>query len=225
MTLTCASAPSCSLCSARPFSRSSPVISKSHAIARRSAASRARPLLGRGFASSAAGWLQRLVRPTAGKGPGLRKSDEEPKRLIDRRGVRKGLGEVWFEKHDIGAGAIGLIVLAPNAVRKVARRSHLVSVGWLGLWTHRTFANRQFQWVAELVVRELSEVHGGPAIAEEWARLFATMSRRGDLIPANDLAVVATARHLGFSVLVGPSDEAHFRRVPDLDVRPLIGDE
>jgi len=61
----------------------------------------------------------------------------------------------------------------------------------------------------------------GPAIAEEWARLFATLSRRGELIPANDLAVAATARHLGFSVLVGPSDEAHFRRVPDLDVRAL----
>ena len=65
----------------------------------------------------------------------------------------------------------------------------------------------------------------GPAIAEEWARLFAILSRRGELISANDLAVAATARHLGFSVLVGPSDEAHFRRVPDLDVRTLTGPE
>ena len=65
----------------------------------------------------------------------------------------------------------------------------------------------------------------GPAIAEEWARLFATLSRRGDLIPANDLAVAATASHLGFSVLVGPADEAHFRRVPDLDVRTLAAEE
>jgi predicted nucleic acid-binding protein len=64
----------------------------------------------------------------------------------------------------------------------------------------------------------------GPAIAEEWARLFAILSRRGELIPANDLAVAATARHLGFSVLVGPSDEAHFRRVPDLEVRTLTGE-
>lgn len=29
---------------------------------------------------------------------------------------------------------------------------------------------------------------------------------------------------LGFSVLVGRSDEAHFRRVPDLDVRTLTGE-
>ena len=56
-----------------------------------------------------------------------------------------------------------------------------------------------------------------------WARLFAQLSRAGRLIPANDLAVAATARHLGFSVLVGPSDEAHFSRVPDLDVRTLTG--
>ena len=61
----------------------------------------------------------------------------------------------------------------------------------------------------------------GPAIAEEWAKLFVILSRRGELIPANDLAVAATARHLGFRVLVGPSDEAHFRRVPDLDVTTL----
>ena len=29
---------------------------------------------------------------------------------------------------------------------------------------------------------------------------------------------------LGFSVLVGRSDEAHFRRVPDLEVRTLTGE-
>ena len=33
------------------------------------------------------------------------------------------------------------------------------------------------------------------------------------LIPSNDLAVAATAQHLGFGVLVGPLDEHHFRRV------------
>lgn len=31
-------------------------------------------------------------------------------------------------------------------------------------------------------------------IAEGWAELFTTLSRRGQLIPANDLAVAATAR-------------------------------
>jgi predicted nucleic acid-binding protein len=44
------------------------------------------------------------------------------------------------------------------------------------------------------------------------------MSRDGRLIPANDLAVAATAIELGFGVLVGPHDEAHFRQVPGLRV-------
>jgi tRNA(fMet)-specific endonuclease VapC len=55
-------------------------------------------------------------------------------------------------------------------------------------------------------------------IAEYWADLFALLSRRGRLIPSNDLAVAATARFLGFGVLVGPRDERHFREVPDLAV-------
>ncbi|MEX1127275.1 MAG: PIN domain-containing protein [Vicinamibacterales bacterium] len=61
----------------------------------------------------------------------------------------------------------------------------------------------------------------GAAIAEEWARLFAALSRAGQLIPANDLAVAATAMHLGFGVLVGPDDERHFRMVPGLRVERL----
>ena len=61
----------------------------------------------------------------------------------------------------------------------------------------------------------------GQAIAERWARLFAELSRAGRLIPANDLAVAATALHLDFGVLVGPADEAHFRRVPGLRVETL----
>ncbi len=63
-------------------------------------------------------------------------------------------------------------------------------------------------------------VEFGPEIAERWADLFAILHRKGRLIPANDLAV-ATAFHLGFRVLVGPHDEAHFRRVPELRVEPL----
>lgn len=61
----------------------------------------------------------------------------------------------------------------------------------------------------------------GLAIAERWAHLFTTLSRRGRLIPANDLAVAATALHLDFGVVVGPQDEAHFRSVPGLRVERL----
>jgi predicted nucleic acid-binding protein len=61
----------------------------------------------------------------------------------------------------------------------------------------------------------------GLAIAERWAQLFTALSGQGRLIPANDLAVAATALHLGFAVVVGPQDEAHFRSVPGLRVERL----
>ncbi len=57
-----------------------------------------------------------------------------------------------------------------------------------------------------------------PAIAQRWGMTFAELHRAGTMIPSNDLAVAATALHLGFSVLVGPHDEAHFRRVPGLHI-------
>jgi predicted nucleic acid-binding protein len=65
----------------------------------------------------------------------------------------------------------------------------------------------------------------GAAQAERWAILYASLSRAGQLIPANDLAVAATALELDFSVLVGPPDEAHFRRVPGLRVVALAARE
>jgi predicted nucleic acid-binding protein len=60
-------------------------------------------------------------------------------------------------------------------------------------------------------------------IAERWAQLYAIVSRRGAQIPANDLAVAATAMHLGYGVLVSPRDEGHFRAVPGLRVEILGG--
>lgn len=60
-----------------------------------------------------------------------------------------------------------------------------------------------------------------PLVAEHYADIHSELSRAGSLIPQNDIAVAATARTLGFGVLVGPSDEAHFRAVADLDVLVL----
>ncbi|MEX1256142.1 MAG: hypothetical protein WEG36_00840 [Gemmatimonadota bacterium] len=57
--------------------------------------------------------------------------------------------------------------------------------------------------------------------ANRWAGLFAQLHRTGALVPASDLAVAATALHLGFGVLVGPADESHFRRVVGLRVEVL----
>lgn len=73
------------------------------------------------------------------------------------------------------------------------------------------------------LVGRVALVEFGQEIAERWADLFAHLSRRGELIPANDLAVAATALHLGFGVLAGGDDEQHFRRVPQLRVETLEG--
>ena len=73
----------------------------------------------------------------------------------------------------------------------------------------------------EVLVARVPIVEFGREVAEHWAALFAVLSRQGQLIPANDLAVAATAVHLGFGVLVGPCGETHFRRVPELQVELL----
>jgi predicted nucleic acid-binding protein len=58
-------------------------------------------------------------------------------------------------------------------------------------------------------------------VAEHYAEIHASLARAGTMIPSNDIAVAATARALGFGVLVGPRDEVHFRNVPNLNVSVL----
>jgi predicted nucleic acid-binding protein len=57
--------------------------------------------------------------------------------------------------------------------------------------------------------------------AEHHADIFAELTQSGTMIPQNDIAVAATARCLDCGVLVGPKDEAHFRRVAGLEIRIL----
>jgi predicted nucleic acid-binding protein len=73
----------------------------------------------------------------------------------------------------------------------------------------------------DALVEALGIVEFDADIADRWAELYATLRRRGQMIPANDLAVAATARHLGFGVLVGPDDDEHFRKIPDLRVEKV----
>lgn len=76
----------------------------------------------------------------------------------------------------------------------------------------------------DALVARVPLVEFGREIAERWGELFAVLSRRGALIPANDLAVASTALSLDFGVLVGPRNEEHFRRVPELRVELLPPD-
>ena len=90
------------------------------------------------------------------------------------------------------------VAMADTAMRAAARRARI-----------------------DALVAHVPVVDFGAAIAEEWARIFAALSKHGRLIPANDLAVAATARHLDFGVLVGPSDERHFASVAGLRVETM----
>ena len=58
-------------------------------------------------------------------------------------------------------------------------------------------------------------------IAEHYADIFAECIKSGRMIPQNDMAVAATARCHGYSVLVSSNDESHFRHVRDLKVVTL----
>lgn len=58
-------------------------------------------------------------------------------------------------------------------------------------------------------------------IAEHYADIFAECTKAGTKIPQNDMAVAATARRHGYRVLVSSKDEAHFRRVRNLNVIAL----
>jgi len=55
-------------------------------------------------------------------------------------------------------------------------------------------------------------------IAEHYADIFVECQQARQMIPQNDIAVAATARHLRYSVLVGEKGEGHFQRVKGLQV-------
>ncbi len=73
----------------------------------------------------------------------------------------------------------------------------------------------------ESLTTRASIVEFDTGAAIRWAEVFAHLRRSGAAIPANDLIVAATALHIEFGVLVGPADEVHFRRVPDLRVEVM----
>lgn len=55
-------------------------------------------------------------------------------------------------------------------------------------------------------------------IAEVWAELFSEMQKKGTPLSANDLCVISTARFHRYKILISSNDEAHFRRVTNVDL-------
>jgi predicted nucleic acid-binding protein len=98
----------------------------------------------------------------------------------------------------VWAEALAGVRLADSAARAARRMAHLESL-------------RRLMGI-EPFTAETAEHH---------ADIFAELTQSGTMIPQNDIAVAATARCLGCGVLVGPRDEAHFRRISGLEVRVL----
>jgi predicted nucleic acid-binding protein len=119
-------------------------------------------------------------------------------------------GDGWEE-------ALGTLGAEPAVVPAVVYAELLVGVR-LANGAARAAA-RQAR-IAALISR-LPLIDFSRETAERWTDLFATLSRAGAMIPANDLAVAATALQLEFGVVVGTQGERHFRRVPDLRVERL----
>lgn len=71
----------------------------------------------------------------------------------------------------------------------------------------------------EAIRRVLGVESFGPKIGEHYADIYSELSASGTMIPMNDISVAATARFLGFGVLVGENDEKHFRQVEGLAVK------
>lgn len=118
--------------------------------------------------------------------------------------------EVWAE-------SLGSLASEQTVLPAIVYAELLVGVALAG--SSKTAAARRRR--IDALTARIPVVDFDTGIAEEWARLFARLSRAGRMVPANDLAVAATALHLRFSVLVGPSDERHFRAVPGLRVETL----
>jgi predicted nucleic acid-binding protein len=86
-------------------------------------------------------------------------------------------------------------------------------------------AQRAAQRLARLeAIRRVTGVEPFTAkIAEHYADIFSELHQGGCLVPQNDIQVAATARSLNFKVLVGPNDEAYFRRIKGLEVQVFGG--
>lgn len=81
-------------------------------------------------------------------------------------------------------------------------------------------AQRAAQRLSRLeAIRRIADVEPFTAeTAQHYADIFAELSSGGLLIPQNDIVVAATARQHDCCVLVGPKDEANFRRVEGIQV-------
>ncbi len=122
---------------------------------------------------------------------------------------------VALERRGADADRLPDVVGAEPVALPAATYAELLAGVYLAATPERAAGRRAR---VDALASRLPVVDFGAEIAVRWAEIFAALQRRGQSIPTHDLAVAATALHLGFGVLVGPSGERHFRRVDGLRV-------
>ncbi len=93
---------------------------------------------------------------------------------------------------------------------------------WVGIETARSRRLRETrQAKIAALLRTMTVLPFVEEVAPTYARLFVQQRRIGKPVPFSDLAIAATAIHHGHEILVGRSDESHFRAIRGLTVRIL----
>lgn len=125
---------------------------------------------------------------------------------------------------DLERSGTALRDVLPEEVHEVYLPALVVAELWIGVELAPS------EQVRESRLRKVRSLVAGTCvlpfteeIAPTYARLWAELARQGTPIPSNDLAIAATAVHYRHRVVVGRRDEAHFRRVPGLEVEVLGG--
>ena len=122
------------------------------------------------------------------------------------RGGREYLDEIPAEIDDIFVPALVLAEL------------------WIGVELAETRRRRERRArKIEILTSAANIIAFDERVAPTYAAIYAELRRTGAMIPANDLAIGSLAVHGGHTLLVGPEDEAHFRKIPRLDVQVLGG--
>lgn len=123
---------------------------------------------------------------------------------------------------DLERRGAALAASIPQRTTKVFVPAIVVAELWLGIAcaSNATIRQRRQNKIDGLLAH-VDVIPFTEDLAPTYARIYATMRQRGTPMPANDLAVAATALHYGHELLVGSAGESHFRTVPDLEVLVL----
>ena len=104
--------------------------------------------------------------------------------------------------------------------RRSDQRHHGVSELLVGVHRAETEARRSVRSAfVEAILGQIPVLDYTPDVARVHARLFATLSRQGQMIGAHDLIIAATAIHHDSAILT--TNDLEFRRVSELEAIEL----